>query len=130
MGLGFEAVLFSPKARARQTAEIAAEEWPEQDRELLEEHTPLAAGFGAEDALDALVRVGSDGRLLVVGHEPDLSGVIAGLTGGAVEMKKGGLAVVRLEGARGELAVLMRPRELALIAGLTVGAGAGPGYGD
>jgi phosphohistidine phosphatase len=40
------------------------------------------------------------------------------LTGGMVDLKKGGLAVVRLEGARGELVVLMRPRELALIAGV------------
>jgi len=32
------------------------------------------------------------------------------------DLKKGGLAAVRLEGVGGELAVLMRPRELALIA--------------
>ena len=35
-----------------------------------------------------------------------------------MDLKKGGLAVVRLEGVGGELAVLMRPRELALIAGV------------
>jgi phosphohistidine phosphatase len=113
----FEAVLFSPKARARQTAELAAEAWREDQRALLAEHSPLASGFDGRDATEALSGVGSDGRLLVIGHEPDLSRTIADLTGGRVDLKKGGLAVVRLEGVGGELAVLMRPRELALIAG-------------
>ena len=40
--------------------------------------------------------------------------------GGHVDLKKGGLAVVRLTGIRGELAALMRPRELALIAGAPI----------
>jgi phosphohistidine phosphatase len=120
---GFAAVLYSPKARARQTAELAAEQWEPARRELLREHDPLASGFDGAQALAALAEIEADGRLLIVGHEPDLSGVIADLTGGRVDMKKGGLAVVRLEGVGGELAVLMRPRELALIAGV-------PGDGD
>ena len=115
---GFEAVLFSPKTRARQTAELAAEQWPLQRRGLLREHAALASGFDGGQALDALAGIGADGRLLLVGHEPDLSGVVADLTGGRVDLKKGGLAVVRLEGVGGELAVVLRPRELALIAGL------------
>jgi len=112
----FEVVLFSPKARARQTAEIAAESWSEQQREQLRVEPPLAGGFDASEALDALSVLTADGRLLLVGHEPDFSRLIGELTGGIVDLKKGGLAVVRLEGARGELLVLMRPRELALIA--------------
>ncbi|MFI4990002.1 MAG: phosphohistidine phosphatase SixA [Solirubrobacterales bacterium] len=117
----FESVLFSPKTRARQTAELAAEAWEQAQRELLQEHAPLASGFNGGDALEALSTIGADGRLLVVGHEPDLSRTVADLTGGRVDLKKGGLAVVRLEGVGGELAVLMRPRELALIAGVPVG---------
>jgi phosphohistidine phosphatase len=115
---GFEAVLSSPKTRAQQTAEIAAEQWDPVQRELLQLHEPLASGFDGRQALDALSSIGADGRLLIVGHEPDLSGTIADLIGGRVDLKKGGLAVVRLEGVGGELAVLLRPRELALIAGL------------
>jgi phosphohistidine phosphatase len=116
--VSFDAVLFSPKARARQTAELAAEQWPEAERALLREHEPLASSFDAAQALDALAGLDADARVLLVGHEPDLSGVIADLSGGRVEVKKGGLAVVRLEGVGGELAVLLRPRELALIAGV------------
>jgi phosphohistidine phosphatase len=118
---GFDAVLFSPKVRARETAELAAEGWAPEQRERLTAHPPLAGDFDAPQALDAMAGVGADGRLLLVGHEPDLSHVIAQLTGGRVDMKKGGVAVVRLEGAAGELVVLMRPRELALIAGVPLG---------
>jgi phosphohistidine phosphatase len=117
----FEATLFSPKVRARQTAELAAEGWSEQERSRLAAHPPLASGFDAAQALEALAGLGADGRLLLVGHEPDLSNVIAALTGARADLKKGGLAIVRLEGARGELTVLMRPRELALIAGVPAG---------
>lgn len=118
---GFESILFSPKVRAQQTAELAAAEWPEQARALLSVHPPLAGGFDAEQALDALAGLGPDAHLLLVGHEPDLSNVIAELTGARADLKKAGLAIVRLEGAGGELTVLMRPRELALIAGVPLG---------
>ena len=117
----FEAVLFSPKVRARRTAELAAESWSDEQRALLAEHPPLAHGFSAAQALDVAAGLSADARLLLVGHEPDLSLIVADLTGGRADVKKGGLAVVRLEGAGGELAVLMRPRELALIAGVPVG---------
>jgi phosphohistidine phosphatase len=116
--------------RARATAELAAEGWSAQQRGLLREHPPLAGGFDAPRAIDALAGVpAQDGRLLLVGHEPDLSLTVGGLTGGRIDLKKGGLAVVRLEGwaprlgddgVVGELAILMRPRELALIAGVPI----------
>ena len=120
----FERVLFSPKVRAQRTAELAAERWSEGQRALLQPDDALASDFDAAQALDAVAGVGADGRLLLVGHEPDLSRVVADLTGARIDLKKGGLAVVRLEGVGGELAVLLRPRELALI------AGGAPGRGD
>ena len=119
--VSFDAVLFSPRVRARQTIELAAESWSEQQRELLAVHPPLAGGFDRAAALEALAAAGADGHLLLVGHEPDLSRVVGELTGARVDLKKGGVAVVRLEGGSGELIVLMRPRELALIAGVPAG---------
>jgi phosphohistidine phosphatase len=89
----------------------------------LELHDPLAGGFGAGQALDALDGAGGEGwegPILLVGHEPDLSGIVGDLTGGRVDLKKGGLAVVRLAGAGGELVLLLRPAELALIAGVAL----------
>ena len=124
--VSFDAALFSPKTRARQTAELAAEHWSEQQRDLLAVYPPLAGDFDARQALAELAGLPADGRLLLVGHEPDLSGVVGDLTGARPDLKKGGLAVVRLEGGAprlgndgvvGELVILLRPRELALIVG-------------
>jgi phosphohistidine phosphatase len=115
-GVSFEALLVSPKVRAQQTAQLAAEEWGEVQA-ALQTHAPLAGGFDAAQALDALAGTQADARVLLVGHEPDLSGIVAELTGARIDLKKGGLAVVRLDGG-GELVILLRPRELALIANL------------
>ncbi len=128
LGVAFDEVLVSPKERARRTAELVAAGWSAEQRALLCEYPPLAGGFDARRALDVLVGIPiQDGRLLLVGHEPDLSLVAAELTGTRIDLKKGGLAVVRLEGGAtrpdgvvGEIVVLMRPRELALIAGVPV----------
>ncbi len=126
LGASFELVLFSPRVRARRTAELAAQAWSEEQRARLQEYAPLAGGFDAEHALTALAGLSADARLLLVGHEPDLSRVTGELTGARADVKKGGLAVVRLDGipahpAGGELVVLVRPRELALIGGVPLG---------
>jgi phosphohistidine phosphatase len=121
LGAEFDVVLFSPKARARQTADIAAGEWSASQRERLRSHPALAEDFDASQARAAAAEIPVDGRLLLVGHEPHLSRVVAELTGGEVNLKKGGLAVVRLDGLGGELALLLRPRDLALIAGAPAG---------
>jgi phosphohistidine phosphatase len=127
MGVEFETLLSSPRERALRTATVAAQAWSEQQRNRLEVHPPLAGGFDAGQAL-AVLRTPSaqavppagesapPARLLLVGHEPDLSTVVAELTGARIDLKKGGLAVVRVDGASGELLALLRPSELALIA--------------
>ncbi len=117
MDVEFEAVLFSPKVRSMQTALLAAQVAGEKLADTMREHLPLAEGYEAAQALDDLAGLSADARALLVGHEPDLAVVIGDLTGAPVSLKKGGLAIVRLRGAAGELAVLLRPLELALIAG-------------
>jgi phosphohistidine phosphatase len=117
----FDLILFSPKVRARRTAELAAEALSEKQRGRMRVHPPLAGGFGAPEALEALEEAVGEGRLLLVGHEPDLSLLAGALTGGRIDIKKGGLAVLRLDGTRAELAALLRPREIALLCGLPVG---------
>jgi phosphohistidine phosphatase len=102
----------SPKVRARDTAVIACERLSVEPIE----HAPLAGGFDLDDALELIAAAGADQRVLVVGHEPDFSQVVHDLTGARVDLKKGGVAGVRLDGARGELIVLLRPRELDRIA--------------
>jgi phosphohistidine phosphatase len=120
MGVAFGAILTSPKARASETAELALAQMSESQRELLELHPPLASGMRAPEALDVLAGVPAGGPLLLVGHEPDLSSIVGELAGGRVDLKKGGLAVVRLAAGGAELVLLLRPAELALIADMAV----------
>jgi phosphohistidine phosphatase len=128
MGIEPEQVLTSPKERALRTATLALEEWGGGRLSRLRVHPPLYEGFDAPQALTALAQLGPDGRLLAVGHEPDLSSVVAQLTGACIDLKKAGLAVVRIgastatdaggpsDAAGGELLLLLRPVELALLA--------------
>lgn len=114
LGCTFAHAFTSPKVRARDTAQLAVRGF---ELEVVE-HAPLASNFSRTDALELAELLDADGRLLVVGHEPDFSQVVHDLTGARVDFKKGGVAVVRLEGATGgELISLLRPRELAAIAG-------------
>jgi phosphohistidine phosphatase len=92
LGVELDASLTSPKVRAAETARLVCE--PLGVEPQLE--PKLAGGpFEAED-------------VLLVGHDPDFSMAVHSLTGAQVRMKKGGLAGVE----KGELMVLMRPREL------------------
>ena len=113
LGCSFAHAFASPKVRARDTARLATRALHVE----VVEHPPLASGFSRNGALELAELLDADGRLLVVGHEPDFSQVVHDLTGARVDFKKGGVAVVRLEGATGgELVSLLRPRELAAIA--------------
>ena len=98
----------SPKVRARETAALACEALGIEPME----HGPLSAGFSADDALALMASATTDQRVLVVGHDPDFSQVVHDLTGARIDLKKGGIAGVRLDGTRGELIALLRPREL------------------
>jgi phosphohistidine phosphatase len=102
----------SPKVRARDTALLACDVLGIEPIE----HAPLSSGFDGAAALELLSAARPDQRVLVVGHEPDFSQVVYDLTGGRIDLKKGGIAAVRLDGTRGELIVLLRPRELDRIA--------------
>jgi phosphohistidine phosphatase len=113
LAVSLELVFASPRVRAFDTARIACAELGIEP--IL--HEPLSGGFRANDAAELIATTSEDGSLMLVGHEPDLSGLIAALTGGRVEMKKGGLAAIRLGGVREELALLLRPREIELLAG-------------
>ncbi|WP_354700309.1 hypothetical protein DSM112329_00577 [Paraconexibacter sp. AEG42_29] len=114
LGIEFAAIFTSPKVRAHGTATGAAQGLG-KDVVL---HAPLASGFDADEALTLVSAADDGGHILVVGHEPDFSGVVHELTGAGVDFKKGGVAGIRLEGTtgRGELVTLLRPRELAAIA--------------
>jgi phosphohistidine phosphatase len=103
LGVELDACLASTRVRAMETARLACRPLgvePEQCEELRGgpfDGPGLAAGRGA---------------VLLVGHEPDLSGEVARLTGAKAKMRKGGLAIVE----NGALLALLRPQDLATIA--------------
>jgi phosphohistidine phosphatase len=103
LGVEIELCLSSPKVRARETAELACDalgaEVSLDDRLAGGRFDPLDLTAGLDD-------------VLLVGHEPDFSDAVGQLTGGTVDMKKGGLAAVDER----QLVLLLRPRETKAIA--------------
>ncbi len=101
LGVKIERCLSSPKVRAAQTGQIACEslgiEVGYSEQLLGGEFDPAELAAGRE--------------ALLVGHEPDFSRAVESVTGGRIELKKGGLAV--LDGS--VLVALMRPAQLRRI---------------
>jgi phosphohistidine phosphatase len=104
LGLNVDSVLTSPRVRARDTAGIACSALTVKP-EIVE-----SIGDGSYDTLDLAA---GRGDVMIVGHEPVLSGEVARLTGANIKMKKGGIAVLEPNVLR----ALLRPDELAAIAG-------------
>jgi phosphohistidine phosphatase len=98
-------ILTSPLPRAAETADIAAEHL----KVRVHEENLLAPGFVIED-LRRLLRKYPEQVLMLVGHEPDFSSVIAALTGGSVRLSKAGVALVDLDGRKGQLRWLLPPK--------------------
>lgn len=115
LGVALDRLWTSPLTRARETAEIvgaALDVAPETVG-------ALAPGCNAATLLDLLADIPRARSVMVVGHEPDLSGMIADLTGGSrVVMKKGGLALIdlsSLEPGAGSLLWVLPPKVLRAI---------------
>lgn len=109
LGLWPDVVLASPKVRAWRTAALASEALDVRPVEH-----PAIVGL---DRDEALLTAGLGERVLLVGHEPDLSQVVHDLTGARIRMRKSGLAVLALDGHRVTLDALLRPAELERIGG-------------
>lgn len=111
LAVTIDAVLSSPYTRAYQTADIVA------GKLGLEVKTEplLAPGFNRDKLAEIVASFGEDQALLLVGHEPALSMIIAELIGGGrVQMKKGALARVDVSRElQGELVWLLQPKILA-----------------
>jgi len=108
-----DALLTSPLPRALETAEIAASAWggviPVEDARLEGD---------AADLLPDLAAHAEDALVAIVGHEPDVSHLLARLVGGAgrgLAFKKGGAALVEIDAAapaEGRLIWFLPPRLL------------------
>jgi phosphohistidine phosphatase len=107
-----DALISSPLVRARETADIVARHL-KLDMRI---DDALSPGCSLERLLPLLKPYATAQQVMVVGHEPDFSEMIAALTGGSrVVLKKGGLARVDLydlETGYGVLMCLLPPRVL------------------
>lgn len=109
--LPVETVLSSPLTRCAETAGLVADRLGNEVRE----HAALRPGMRSDLLIDLLAEYHDTQGLLVCGHQPDLSLVVADLTGAAVDFRRGSLAVIRLDGLRhraGTLTGLYAPRVL------------------
>jgi len=112
LGLEAAACYTSPLVRARQTAELACRSLGVEP----EDRESLGKEFDADAARELLLEHEDGARVLIVGHNPSFAQVVHDLTGARVDMKKGGVAGIRVAGAETELIALLRPRELEALA--------------
>ena len=100
-------IVTSPLPRASQTAKIAAEHL----KAKLREDELLAPGFGVSELRTVLKRHHSK-VLILVGHEPDFTNIISGLTGASLKLSKAGVALLDIdpEAEEGKLLWLFPPK--------------------
>lgn len=121
-GVEFDALLTSPLIRARQTADIVASVY--NARNMLKELPALKPGVPVEKLWTALKPFAHCRRLMLVGHEPDMSALASTLLTGRpagmnLTFKKGGLCLIEIDSlppkAHGTLLWLITPKQLRLM---------------
>ena len=107
LNIPLEEIVSSPLPRARQTADIVADRFQMHVRE----HELLAHGFNVSGCKKLAQQYPVD-ELMIVGHEPTFTEVIAALTGATCKLSKGGVALVDLGAERmnGRLLWLFPPK--------------------
>ena len=122
MELSFDLILSSPYVRARRTAEIIAEAF--NARKKLEISADLVPDGSVKKLVEFLNGLDpAPKEVLLVGHEPYLSGLISLLASGdethAVTMKKGGLCNLSVDslkyGRCASIEWLLTPKQMALM---------------
>jgi len=122
LGLSFDLILSSPFLRARRTANIVAEELRLAEQCKLSRH--LAPEGNPRNLIRDLKRLHLGSRkVLLVGHEPYLSNLIAILLAGQpvidINLKKGGFCLLSIDslqnGCCATLEWLLTPRQMTKI---------------
>jgi len=123
LGIVFDAILTSPLIRARQTAEIVAEELSLESQ--LQEISGLAPESSVENLLFGLSGFQNREHLLLVGHQPLLGKTAAFLLHGKerspldIALKKGSICAIEVDALPptepGTLHWLLAPKQLRLL---------------
>ena len=118
-------LISSPLARARETAEIIEKAYPTARRF---EYLDLSPGYGAAKVAAKLRELPADSVVALVGHEPDLSELVAWLTAGTsfgfLRLKRGGVCALETPGApdagKAELVWALSGSQLRMVHNLDV----------
>jgi phosphohistidine phosphatase len=119
MGLRFDLILTSPFARALETAALVAQVYGGDPAPR--EFPPLAQGIAPIETVRALRPLARHSAVMIVGHEPGLSGVVSYLLSGSPEgirldLRKCGLVALEVHdlGRRAGVALtwMLTPRQL------------------
>jgi phosphohistidine phosphatase len=120
--LKFDVILTSPLARATETAEIVAAVYANDPPPQVV--PALATGVAPQEAIAALRPFAKHRHVMIVGHEPQLSGIASTLLtsapkGANISLKKGGLIALEVPAAseRGgaQLRWMLTPRQMKKI---------------
>ena len=120
LGIKLDIVITSPLKRAHQTASIVAKIFKIEKK--MQDWAELSPEGNRLDLYNKLSQLKQQSSILVVGHEPYLSGMIRelifdGNNGGRIALKKSGLARIRIISStpkfRGELRWLLTPKLLS-----------------
>jgi len=119
LGVTLDQILTSPLVRARQTADIMAEEFP--GRPPVVETRALAPGASFESLIDALAEYARYREIALVGHEPGIGGVAARLVAAQrpFDFKKGAICRIDVDAlppaAPGQLRWFVTPKILRML---------------
>lgn len=121
LGVRLTGIWTSPLVRARQTAEILAEEF--SLTASVREEAALQPDTDPAALVEPLSGIPAASHLAVVGHDPHLGRLatylLTGLTTGVISIKKGGVARITITSfdapVRGELRWLLTPRQVRRI---------------
>jgi phosphohistidine phosphatase len=122
MDVSFDLIVSSPYVRARQTAQFIADAFKAGKKLQLSE--TLIPGGSSKQLIDLLNRLAPPWEdIILVGHEPYLSGLISLLVSGeeyvAIELKKGGLCKLSMDslkhGRCATLQWLLTPKQMGLM---------------
>lgn len=121
LGIEFDHILTSPLVRSRQTAELVFQIVGHKNQ--VQEMEELKPEGSKSQLFSKLSKFRRDSTVLVVGHEPYLSELIAGAISNGqckIDLKKGGVARIRvtniLPALKGELRWLLTPKHLKRMA--------------
>jgi phosphohistidine phosphatase len=119
LGLKFDVILTSPLARATETAEVVAAAYANDPPPQVV--PALATGVPPQETIAALRPFAKHRRVMVVGHEPQLSAIASLLMTAApgaanINLKKGGLIALevpaRAEPGGAQLRWMLTPRQM------------------